>query len=501
LPTLFLGKPAPELAGRMEVVPEPMPLVKDDNMQSVNPHSGQVIRSYESQDDAEVDRLLGAAETAFHEWKKSSFAHRAQLMKAAGATLRQRKEQLAELMADEMGKVLRDGIAEIEKCAGCCDYYADNAQRFLANQSVPTDAEDSYIAFDPLGPVLAIMPWNFPFWQVFRFAAPALMAGNVGVLKHASNVSGCALAIQDVFQTAGFPRQTFTSLLIDSKRVERVIRHPAIKAVTLTGSTPAGRSVAGTAGAELKKTVLELGGSDAYLVLDDADLQAAVDICVKSRLINAGQSCIAAKRFIVVKGLRTQFEQAYAARFEKIRYGNPRDAASDIGPMARIDLRDEIHRQVEESLRQGARLLTGGKIPAGEGAYYPPTVLTDVRPGMLAFDEEIFGPVAAIIEAKDEEHAIELANRSPFGLGAALFTRDKQRADRIARRIDAGSVFVNAFVKSDARLPFGGVKHSGYGRELSWFGIQEFVNVKTIYHAKSEAASDAASGTPGSALE
>jgi succinate-semialdehyde dehydrogenase / glutarate-semialdehyde dehydrogenase len=468
-------------------------------MQSINPHTGQLIRSYDPQDDAEVDRLLAAAEAAFHDWRKSSFADRAQLMKVAGGVLRQRKQQLAELMADEMGKVVRDGIAEVEKCANCCDYYADNAQRFLANQPIATDAEESYIAFDPLGPVLAVMPWNFPFWQVFRFAAPALMAGNVAVLKHASNVSGCALAIQEIFQAAGFPRQTFTSLLIDSARVERVIRHPAIKAVTLTGSTPAGRSVAQIAGSELKKSVLELGGSDAYLVFDDADLDAAVDVCVKSRLINAGQSCIAAKRFIVDKSVRAQFERAYVERFKQIRHGDPRDENVDIGPMARVDLRDQIHRQVEESVRQGARLLVGGEVPAGDGAYYPPTVLTDVKPGMLAFDDEIFGPVAAIIEADGEEHAIALANQSPFGLGAALFTQDKARAERIARRIEAGSVFVNAFVKSDVRLPFGGVKQSGYGRELSWFGIQEFVNVKTVYHAKVQAF--AASKTSGGATE
>jgi succinate-semialdehyde dehydrogenase/glutarate-semialdehyde dehydrogenase len=469
------------------------------NMQSVNPYSGKLIRTYDPQDDAQVDRLLAAAETAFHDWRKSSFADRAPLMKSAGTALRQRKQQLAELMADEMGKVMRDGIAEIEKCALCCDYYADNAQRFLANQAVATDAEESYIAFDPLGPVLAVMPWNFPFWQVFRFAAPALMAGNVGVLKHASNVSGCALAIQDIFQAAGFPAQTFTTLLIESARVERVIRHPAIKAVTLTGSTPAGRSVAQTAGSELKKTVLELGGSDAYLVLDDADLDLAVDICVKSRLINAGQSCIAAKRFIVAKSLRAQFESACTERFRKIRYGDPRGDSVDIGPLARADLRDQVQRQVEQSLSQGARLLLGGKVPPGEGACYPPTVLTDVKPGMTAFDEEIFGPVAAIIEATDEEHAIELANRSPFGLGAALFTKDKARAERIARRIEAGSVFVNAFVKSDPRLPFGGVKQSGYGRELSWFGIQEFVNIKTIYHAATQAS--AVPRTPGGGAE
>lgn len=468
-------------------------------MQSVNPHTGKIIRTYDPQDDAQVDRRLAAAEAAFHDWRKSAFADRAPLMKAAGAVLRQRKQQLAELMADEMGKVVRDGIAEVEKCAVCCDYYAENAQRFLANQTVPTDAEESHIAFDPLGPVLAIMPWNFPFWQVFRFAAPTLMAGNVGVLKHASNVSGCALAIQDIFHAAGFPGNTFTALLIESARVERVIRHPAIKAVTLTGSTPAGRSVAQAAGSELKKTVLELGGSDAYLVLEDADLDLAVDICVKSRLINAGQSCIAAKRFIVAKPLRAQFERAYTERFRKIRYGDPHDEQSDIGPMARADLRDQVQRQVEESVRQGATLLTGGQVPPGEGACYPPTVLTGVKPGMTAFDEEVFGPVAAIIEADDEDHAIELANHSPFGLGAALFTRDKARAERIARRIEAGSVFVNAFVKSDPRLPFGGVKQSGYGRELSWFGIQEFVNVKTIYHAAIQAS--AASRAPGSGTE
>ncbi|WP_194722245.1 NAD-dependent succinate-semialdehyde dehydrogenase [Noviherbaspirillum malthae] len=460
-------------------------------MKSINPHSGQLIRTYDTQGDAEIDRQLALAEEAFDDWRKSGFADRAQLMKAAGGLLRERKQQLAELMADEMGKVVRDGIAEIEKCAGCCDYYADNAERFLSSQTIPTDAENSYIAFDPLGPVLAIMPWNFPFWQVFRFAAPALMAGNVGVLKHASNVTGCSLAIQDIFRAAGFPQHAFSSLLIESKNIERVIRHPAIKAVTLTGSTPAGRSVASIAGSELKKSVLELGGSDAYLVLDDADLDAAVDICVKSRLINAGQSCIAAKRFIVDRKLRAQFERAYVERFNHIRHGNPRDEASDIGPMARADLRAQIHQQVEQSVKQGASLLAGGKLPAGDGAYYPATVLGNVKPGMVAFDEEIFGPVAAIIEADDEEHAIALANRSPFGLGAALFTRDKARADRIARRIEAGSVFVNALVKSDVRLPFGGVKQSGYGRELSWFGIQEFVNIKTIYHAKSQEASAA----------
>jgi succinate-semialdehyde dehydrogenase/glutarate-semialdehyde dehydrogenase len=459
-------------------------------MESVNPHTGEKIRSYIPQSDEQINGLLQSADKAFREWRKSSFADRANLMRAAGGVLRDRKNELAELMADEMGKVLRDGVAEIEKCAACCDYYAENAEKFLANQYVPTDAQESYVAFDPLGAILAVMPWNFPFWQVFRFAAPSVMAGNVGVLKHASNVTGCALAIQEIFEKAGFPKHVFTTVLVESSRVEKIIRHPVIKAVTLTGSAPAGKSVASIAGSELKKSVLELGGSDPYIVLEDADLDLAVQICVKSRLINAGQSCIAAKRFIVVKSLREEFERRYVERFKAIRYGNPRDEKSDIGPLARMDLREQVHQQVQETIRQGAKLLVGGRIPDGPGAYYPPTVLTGVRPGMAAFDEEVFGPVAAIIEANDEIDAITLANQSPFGLGSAVFTNDKPRADRIAREIEAGSVFVNALVKSDPRLPFGGVKKSGYGRELSWFGIQEFVNIKTVYHAARPQARD-----------
>jgi succinate-semialdehyde dehydrogenase/glutarate-semialdehyde dehydrogenase len=468
-------------------------------MDSINPHTGQLIRSYQALSDTQVNDTLQAANNAFGGWKKSSFADRSQLMKAAGQTLRDRKEKLAGLMADEMGKVMRDGIAEVEKCATCCDYYAEHAEEFLEKQRIDSDAEESYVAFDPLGVVLAIMPWNFPLWQVFRFAAPSLMAGNVGILKHASNVSGCSLAIQDIFTSAGFPKHVFSSLLVESARVEKIIRHPIVQAVTLTGSTPAGRSVASKAGAELKKTVLELGGSDPYIVLDDADLELAVQTCVKSRLINAGQSCIAAKRFIVVQSLRDKFEQRYTEEFKAICYGNPRDETSDIGPMARADLRDDVHKQVQKSIEQGAKLLIGGEIPSRPGAYYPPTVLTGVKPGMVAFDEEIFGPVAAIIEAKDEQHAIMLANQSPFGLGAAIFTSDKAKADRIARQIESGSVFINTFVKSDVRLPFGGVKQSGYGRELSWFGIQEFVNIKTVYHANMDRTSH--SGPKGRALE
>jgi succinate-semialdehyde dehydrogenase/glutarate-semialdehyde dehydrogenase len=452
-------------------------------MDSINPHSGKPVQSYSPETDEALGSRLHASAAAFQEWKTTSFSDRAKLMRAAASVMRGRKTELAELMADEMGKVIRDGIAEVQKCADCCDYYAEHAQRFLQKQLVDSDAQESYIAYDPLGVILAIMPWNFPFWQVFRFAAPALMAGNVGVLKHASNVSGCALAIEAVFRDAGFPAHVFSTLLVESSRVEMLIRNPLVAAVTLTGSTPAGRSVAGIAGSELKKSVLELGGSDAYIVLEDADLDLAVDVCVKSRLINAGQSCIAAKRFIVVRPLREAFEQHYAERFKAIRIGDPRDPATDIGPMARTDLRDQVHEQVMKSVQQGARLLVGGVVPDGPGAYYPATVLAGVKPGMTAFDEEIFGPVAAIIEADDERHAVALANQSVFGLGAALFTRDKDRADRIARQIEAGCVFVNAFVKSDPRLPFGGVKQSGYGRELSWFGIQEFVNIKTVYHS------------------
>ena len=451
-------------------------------MKSVNPHSLQEIATYDPYDDAKVDHLITAANAAFQHWRTTSFAERAVRMHAAGQVLRQRATELAALMANEMGKVLKDGVAEIGKCADCCDFYAKNAEQFLANQSVATDAAESYIAYDPLGVILAVMPWNFPFWQVMRFAAPALMAGNVGLLKHASNASGCALAIQDVFEEAGFPRNVFTTLLVEGTRVEQIIRHRLVRAVTLTGSTPAGKSVAAIAGSELKKSVLELGGSDAYIVLADADLDLAVQTCVKSRLVNGGQSCIAAKRFIVVKSVREEFTRRYVEAFRKIRIGDPTDPQSDIGPMARVDLRDQIHDQVCRSVAQGARLLTGGEVPRQTGAYYPPTVLADVRPGMVAFDEEIFGPVAAIIEAEDDADAVALANHSDFGLGSAIFTSDKRNADYIARQIDAGCVFVNALVKSDVRLPFGGVKHSGYGRELSWFGIQEFVNIKTVFH-------------------
>ncbi len=450
-------------------------------MESINPHTGQQIKSYEAFDAREIEQSLKEAEAAFLLWKKKSYVDRALLMRKAAKVLRDKKILLANLMADEMGKPTRDGIVEIEKCASCCEFYAENAQKFLDDIPVATEAAKSYVAFDPLGVVLAIMPWNFPFWQVFRFASPALMAGNVGLLKHASNVSGCARAIQNIFTEAGFPEGVFTSLLTPSSNVESLIRSPIVKAVTLTGSTPAGRSVASIAGSELKKTVLELGGSDPYLVFEDADLELAVDQCAKSRLINAGQSCIAAKRFIIVKSIYKEFEARFVDSFKKIRYGDPRNESFSIGPLARHDLRDDVHQQVLSSVKQGADLLLGGTIPAGPGAYYPPTVLGRVRPGMTAFDDEIFGPVAALIEAADESEAIQLANQSQFGLGAAIFTKDEARTRRIVREMEAGSVFVNEFVKSDVRLPFGGIKQSGYGRELSYFGIREFVNIKTVF--------------------
>ncbi|RMI03532.1 MAG: NAD-dependent succinate-semialdehyde dehydrogenase, partial [Calditrichaeota bacterium] len=377
---------------------------------------------------------------------------------------------------------IREGRAEAEKCAWVCDYYAEKTEEFLQPEFIPTDAGKSYVTFNPLGVVLAVMPWNFPFWQVFRFAAPALMAGNVAVLKHASNVPGCALAIEEIFREVGFPENVFRTLLVGSPRVEQIIEHPLVKAVTLTGSTPAGRAVARKAGEMLKKTVLELGGSDPYLILEDADLSATVATCVASRLINSGQSCIAAKRFIVVEAIREEFEQQFVELMRTKTMGDPLDEGTDIGPQARHDLRDELHRQVVQSLEKGARCLLGGEIPPGKGAFYPPTVLTDVRPGMPAFDEETFGPVAAIIPVRDEAEAIQVANNSPFGLGAAVFSRDVARAERIAaEELEAGCCFVNAFVKSDPRLPFGGIKESGYGRELSHYGIKEFLNIKTVY--------------------
>jgi len=451
------------------------------SIESINPATGERIRTYSEMTPQEVTYILEETNREYLQWRTTGFAERATRMKKAAEILRERKEEYAQLMAEEMGKPVAQGRGEAEKCAWVCDYYAENAENFLSAEIISTDAAKSFVTFQPIGIVLAIMPWNFPFWQVFRFAAPALMAGNAGLLKHASNVSGCALAIEEVFRRAGFPANIFRTLLLSNVRVAGVIESPHVKAVTLTGSTPAGKSVASRAGSVMKKTVLELGGSDPYLILEDADLESAADACVTSRLINGGQSCIAAKRFIVVEPVLKQFETMFVAKMKTKKMGDPLEQV-DLGPQARHNLRDELHRQVVQSIEKGAKLLLGGTIPDSKGAYYPPTVLTDVRPGMPAYDEELFGPVAAIIAAKNEEDAVRIANDSIFGLGAAVFTKDVRRGERIAaEKLEAGCCFVNSFVKSDPRLPFGGIKESGYGRELASFGIREFVNIKTVY--------------------
>ena len=451
-------------------------------LESVNPFNGVPIQQYEEFTPAEVARRIESAQNAWMRWRRVEFNVRAHSIRRAGSILRERKESLAGLMAVEMGKPVAQGIAETEKCAFVCDYYAENAEKFLSTKLIATDATKSFVTFQPLGILLAIMPWNFPFWQVFRATVPALMTGNAVVLKHASNVSGCALEIEGVFREAELPEGLFATLLVSSGRIGKLIEHPHIKAVTITGSTVAGKSVAAKAGEMLKKTVLELGGSDPYIILEDANLEEAVNICVTSRLINNGQSCIAAKRFIVVEPLRRQFEEMFVEKMRAQKLGNPLEQDVTVGPLARRDLRDELHNQVCRSIEAGAKLLCGGKIPDNAGAFYPPTVLTDVKKGMPAYDEELFGPVAAIISAKDEADAIRIANDSVFGLGAAVFTADVKRGERIAaEELEAGSCFVNGLVKSDPRLPFGGIKESGYGRELGLFGIREFVNVKTVW--------------------
>lgn len=451
---------------------------------SVNPATGETIETYETLSTKQLGEAIASSSEAFESWRRTSFDERATALRRVAGLLRDRADELARLMALEMGKPITGGRAESEKCAWVCDYYAEHAERFLAPEPVATDASRSFVAFRPLGPILAVMPWNFPFWQVFRFAAPALMAGNVALLKHASNVPGCALAIERIIRDAGAPENVFRTLLITTEQVRSVVRDPRVAAVTLTGSVGAGRAVGKHAGERLKKTVLELGGSDAYVVLPDADLDHAVETCVASRLINSGQSCIAAKRFIVVHPIHEEFEKRFVERMHAARVGNPLREDTQVGPLARRDLRDELHEQVMRSARRGARCLLGGNVPDGPGAYYPPTVLTAVRKPMAAYKEELFGPVASIIPVKDEEAAIRTANDSVFGLGAAVFTRDVERGECIAAdALDAGSCFVNAEVRSDPRLPFGGIKESGYGRELSHFGIREFVNIKTVYVA------------------
>jgi len=450
-------------------------------IQSINPSNNTLIASYQEYDEKRIQSIIENAIAQFTNWSGVSFSKRAELLKKVAAILREDRKMLAELMTLEMGKPIIQSYAEVDKCAWVCDYYAENGEKFLMDEIVQTDFSKSYISFQPLGVILAIMPWNFPLWQVFRFAAPTLMAGNTAILKHASNVSGCALEIEKIFLRAGFPEFTFSTVLLSSSRIEEIISHPSVQAVSLTGSVPAGSSVASLSGRYLKKTLLELGGSDPYVVLRDADLKLAVETCVTSRLINAGQSCIAAKRFIVEAPIYDEFVELYTNLMASKKMGDPFDETNDIGPQASSKLRDELHQQVVESVSKGAVLKTGGFIPDYKGAYYPPTVLSDVQPGMPAFDEEIFGPVAAIVKAQDEDDAIRLANKSIFGLGAAVFTNDVAKGELIARnKLRAGSCFVNAFVRSDPRLPFGGIQQSGYGRELSIFGIREFVNIKTV---------------------
>jgi len=449
-------------------------------IKAINPATGEAFASYEAMTDDGVRDAIGKAHQAFLAWRRIGFSDRAALMHRAAQVLRDHASQYARLMAQEMGKPIRDGVGEIQKCAAACDFYADNAERFLAPEPVKTEAQKSYVVFQPLGVVLAVMPWNFPFWQVFRFAAPGLMAGNGAVMKLSSNVPGCALAIEEVFREAGFPEHLFRSLVIGSAKVETVIENPLVRAATLTGSGAAGRAVAGKAGSLLKKTVLELGGSDPYLVLEDADLEFAATACARGRLINSGQSCIAAKRFIVIDKVHDRFVELFVKRMAAARMGDPLSADTEIGPQARHDLRDALHRQVESSIAKGARCMLGGVIPGGPGAYYPPTVLTNVTKGMPAYDEELFGPVASVIHVDNEDAAIVTANDSIFGLGGGVITRDTARGERVAMEIESGNVFVNDNVRSDPRLPFGGVKESGYGRELSHYGIKEFVNIKTI---------------------
>ncbi len=453
-----------------------------NHLQSINPATGEPGKSYKLLDQKAILAKIAVAQEAQAGWCSTNFGYRQNQMMAAAQALRERKDEYAMLMVEEMGKPIQDARAEVEKCALVCEFYAKGAAQFLADEVVLTEAKNSVVAFQPLGLVLAVMPWNFPFWQVFRFAAPALMAGNGGLLKHASNVPGCAAAIEELFESVGFPKGLFTNLHITSKQVAGIVRHPLVKAVTLTGSEPAGRSVAKLAGESLKKTVLELGGSDPYLVLADADLELAAETCKSSRLMNAGQSCISAKRFIVVKEVYDKFMKLFQEKMAAVAFGDPSLESTTMGPMARLDLRDELHEQVTRSIEAGAKCLLGGKIPKGAGAFYPPTILADVKPGMPAYDDELFGPVAAVIKAQDEDDAIRIANDTAFGLGAAVFTQNEDKGFWIAKeKLNAGSCFVNAMVKSDPRLPFGGINNSGYGRELSSFGIREFVNVKTVW--------------------
>ncbi len=479
-------------------MPDQLELTRSETrrkLQTVNPATGQIFRTYDEHTIDDARAAAAAARKAFLQWRRTSFANRSAIIRKTGAILRARSDEFARLMTEEMGKTLDDGRAEVEKCAFQCDWFADHAEEYLAPQPVDVGGPEAFVTFNPLGVVLAVMPWNFPFWQVFRFAAPALMAGNGALLKHASNVPGSALAIEQVLHEAGVPKDLFRTLLLPSSEVKALIEDENIAAVTLTGSVGAGQSVATAAGGVLKKCVLELGGSDAYVVLDDVDVAAAAKIAAAARMVNGGQSCIAGKRFIVVRSIVEPFEQAMVEAMRGYAMADPTQDGSKLGPMQSIEARDHIHEQVMQSVAKGARLLLGGEVPDKPGAWYPATVLADVRPGQPAHDEEVFGPVAAIIAAEDEADAIRIANASEYGLGSGVLTADLDRGRRIAaEELEAGLAFVNENVRSDPRMPFGGVKHSGYGRECSAYGIREFTNIKSVHVKPLE-------GSAGSAVE
>ncbi|MEM9833308.1 MAG: NAD-dependent succinate-semialdehyde dehydrogenase [Bacteroidota bacterium] len=450
-------------------------------IQSINPFNNQLIQEYNEHSDQEIEKALAQAEATYEYWRQVTFAKRSERMYAAARQLQQNKGRYAQLMTDEMGKVKKEAIAEVEKCASACEYYAEHAEQFLTEERLSVPDGEAYIAYDPIGPVLAVMPWNFPFWQVIRFAAPNLMAGNVGILKHASNVSGCALALEEIFREAGFPEGAFQTLLISTDKVGKLLEDQRIKAATLTGSERAGSSVAQIAGNQIKKTVLELGGSDPFIVLADADVDQAAEIAVKARMINCGQSCIAAKRFVIHQAVYNDFMTVFMLKMQQLKQGDPNEETTDYGPMARTDLAGELLGQVKESVTQGARVLLGGDQPDKEGAFLNATVLTNITPGMPAYDEELFGPVASIFPVNSDDEAVRVANDSRYGLGGSVWTQDINRGKDLVRQIESGAVYINKMMASHPAVPFGGIKLSGYGRELSYLGIREFVNQKTVW--------------------
>lgn len=449
-------------------------------IQTINPTTGAVEKTYKALTDSEVNKKLDVAVKTFNSWKKTSFEERKNLFKKLTYVIDKNKKKYAKLNTIEMGKPIAQSISELEKCVKGCEFYIANAERILADQHIPTELKYSYVRHDPLGVILAVMPWNFPYWQAMRAAVPAIMAGNTFVLKHASNVPQCAVAIQKIFEEAGFPKHVFTTLLIEGAETNKVIADDRIAAVTVTGSEEAGRRIAEVAGAHLKKTVLELGGSDAFIILEDADLQLTIKNAVLARVRNTGQSCTAAKRFIVVKKVAKEFTEGFVKGFSALKVGDPLDESVEVGPIARKDLMTQLDRQVKTSVKMGAKLLHGGKVIKSEGYFYEPTILGNVKKGMPAYDEEIFGPVASIIIVKDEKEAIRVANDTHLGLGSSLWTKDIEHARELASEIEAGNVFINKMVTSDPRLPTGGIKKSGYGRELGEHGIREFVNIKSV---------------------